>query len=104
CRRLRWLSDMIEDATFLPVPSRIAKRLVHLAETHGEREGSGVRIALKLPQRTIGELAGVSRETTNKHLRQWSDLGWVSLGRQTVTILDMPALQEVAEGESGDLV
>jgi CRP-like cAMP-binding protein len=96
CRRLRWLSDMVEDATFLSAPARLAKRLLHLAEQNGEKSDGGVRINLRLSQRAIGELAGVSRETTNKHLRNWSRLGWISLKRETVVLRALQPLQDLA--------
>ncbi len=102
CRRLRWLSDMVEDATFLAAPARLAKRLLHLAEQHGRPVEGGTRINLRLSQRAIGELAGVSRETTNKHLRNWSRLGWISLKRETVVIRSLQPLQDLAATRSGD--
>jgi CRP/FNR family cyclic AMP-dependent transcriptional regulator len=101
CRRLRWVSDMVEDATFLPAPARLAKRLLHLARTQGRACAEGILIDWKLPQRVIGELAGVSRETTNKHLRAWSQRGWIAIKRETVVVRDLTALQEVSESDDG---
>jgi len=102
CRRLRWLSDMVEDATFLSAPARLAKRLLHLAEQNGERNDDGIRINLRLSQRAIGELAGLSPETTNKHLRNWLRLGWISLKRETVVLRALQPLQDLANsGEGG---
>ena len=102
CRRLRWLSDMVEDATFLSAPARLAKRLLHLAEQNGEGNDDGIRINLRLSQRAIGELAGLSRETTNKHLRNWLRLGWISLKRETVVLRALQPLQDLANsGEGG---
>src|SRR5216684_7488172 len=46
-RRLRDADEMIEDAIFLDVPGRLAKRLLDLAEKHGRPEGQGVAIDLK---------------------------------------------------------
>lgn len=104
CRRLRWLSDMVEDATFLSAPARLAKRLLHLAEQNGEKtDDGGVRINLRLSQRAIGELAGVSRETTNKHLRNWSRLGWISLRRETVVLRALQPLQDLADTHGGEV-
>jgi CRP/FNR family cyclic AMP-dependent transcriptional regulator len=102
CRRLRWLSEMVEDATFLSVPARLAKRLLHLAEQHGQPHDDGIFINLRLPQRAIGELAGISRESTNKHLRNWSRLGWISLHRERVIIRKLQPLQDLADTQAGD--
>jgi CRP/FNR family cyclic AMP-dependent transcriptional regulator len=104
CLRLRWLSDRVEDATFLPAPARLAKRLLHLARTQGRDCPEGVLIDWRLPQRVLGELAGVSRETTNKTLRAWSQQGWIVLRRETVVVRDLDALQEIAESETAPAV
>jgi CRP-like cAMP-binding protein len=99
CRRLRWVSDRVEDATFLPAPARLAKRLLHLAETQGRDCPEGLLIDWRLSQRVLGELAGASRETTNKTLRAWSQQGWIRLKRERVVICNLAALQEIAESE-----
>ena len=104
CQRLRWLSSQIEDATFLSVSTRLAKRLVALAEQHGESDPEGIRITLKLSQEAIGELVGASRETTNKQLRAWEKAGWIALRRQTVIIRNLALLRRYSEAELGDLV
>jgi CRP-like cAMP-binding protein len=41
CQRLRWTSSIIEDAAFLSLPARLAKRLLILAEHH--RGAGGAR-------------------------------------------------------------
>lgn len=104
CRRLRWVSDLVEDVTFLSPQARLAKRLLHLAKLHGRPDADGVRIDLKLPQRTIGELIGVSRETTNRHLKAWARLGWIALHRETVVIRMLRPLEELADQDCRDAV
>ena len=103
CRRLRWLSDMVEDATFLTAPARLAKRLLHLAKQHGQPHPEGVLINLRLPQRAIGELAALSRESTNKHLRNWVRLGWISLRRERVILRALQPLQDLADTQQGEI-
>jgi CRP/FNR family cyclic AMP-dependent transcriptional regulator len=103
CRRLRWLSDMVEDATFLSAPARLAKRLLHLAEQNGEKYEGGIRINLRLSQRAVGELAGLSRETTNKYLRSWVRLGWITLRRETIVLRQLQPLQDLADTDSGEM-
>ena len=36
CERVRWISESYEDALFLELPARLAKRLLVLAQSHGE--------------------------------------------------------------------
>src|SRR5260370_62499 len=90
-------------ATFRAAPARLATRLLHLAEQNGEKSDGGIRINLRLSQRAIGELAGVSRETTNKHLRNWSRLGWISLKRETVILRALQPLQDLAAAHGAEL-
>jgi hypothetical protein len=43
-----------------------------LAETHGYRIASpGVRLAIHLSQKELGELVSATRESVNKHLQKW---------------------------------
>lgn len=102
CRRLRFLSETIEDATFLPAPARLAKRLLHLAKTLGRPHPQGTLIDLRLSQRTIGDLAGLSRETTNKHLKTWERLGWLTMQRETIVICAMQPFEELADTDTNN--
>ena len=69
CRRLRWVSDLLEDANFLDLTGRLVKRLLWLAERHGGPDPEGIRIALPLSQQELGLMLGVTREAVNKKLR-----------------------------------
>ena len=51
CHRVRWSSSMIEDVAFLPVPVRLAKRLLVLGE-HYRQPGSQV-ISVPLSQHDL---------------------------------------------------
>ena len=92
CARIRKTSGQLEDAVFLNLPSRLAKTLLHLA---GGDEKPGHKITIT--QRDIGQIIGMSRESTNKQLRAWAERKWVKLERGSVTILKPDALAEIAE-------
>jgi CRP/FNR family transcriptional regulator, cyclic AMP receptor protein len=70
-RRLRRLSERVEDSTFLDLPARLAKQLLHLADRYGRSDGKGTHIELKLSQQELGDLVGATRESVNKQLRAW---------------------------------
>ena len=91
-RRLRRLSERVEDTTFLEVPGRLAKQLVRLAERYGQKHGSNVRIELKLSQQELGDLVGATRESVNKQLRAWVTDGIVEQSTGKLVILDLDAL------------
>jgi CRP/FNR family cyclic AMP-dependent transcriptional regulator len=86
-RRLRDADEMIEDAIFLDVPGRLAKRLLDLADKHGRAEDKGVAIDLKLTQQDLAAMVGATRESVNKHLGWMRDHGLIQLDRQRIVIL-----------------
>lgn len=98
-RRLRRLSERVEDATFLEVPSRLAKQIVRLAERYGQKQGDNVRIELKLSQQELGDLVGATRESVNKQLRAWVTDGIMEQSTGKLVILDLEALRAIGDGQ-----
>ncbi|MCP5368720.1 MAG: Crp/Fnr family transcriptional regulator [Hyphomicrobiales bacterium] len=97
CERLRSTSEQLEDFSFLDLETRLAKRLLALSETHGEEAAGGRRIALNLSQQMLGAMTGASREAVNKQLRAWEEDGFLTLGRGSVTINDLDALEAIVQ-------
>ena len=95
CQRLRQTSELLEEALFLEGPSRLAKRLVHLAETFGKPTTHGTRIDIRLSQQQLGNLVGMSRESMNKQLGQWRRAGLIRLEDGYITVPDLDALREL---------
>lgn len=103
CRRVRLTSEMVEDAAFLPLDARLAKRLLNLAELYGEDlDNGGVLIGLNLPQQELARMMGTSRESVNKQLQIWRAQNWIELARGKVTIHDHEALGRVLESAEMD--
>lgn len=75
------------------IASRVARRLVELAERFGEPDENGVRITVALSQDELAGWVGASREAVAKALRVLRDRGLVSTGRRTMTVLDLPGLR-----------
>jgi CRP-like cAMP-binding protein len=94
--RLRRLSELTEDAMFLTLPSRLAKKLVSLAQAYGRETAEGMRIDVHLHQQELGDMVGTSRESINKQLRAWVGEGLVTVERGYITITDRDALEELA--------
>jgi len=90
CARLRKTSELLEEALFLEGSSRLAKRLVHLAEVFGKPVPGGIRIDIPLSQQQLGNMVGMSRESMNKQLKQWRHDGLIRIedGRYVLTNLD----------------
>lgn len=91
CGRLRRTSEQVEDIVFLGLKARLAKTLLYLYE-HSSSEHQQ---ELKVTQREISQLVGVSRESANKQLRSWQRQKWVRLERGGLSILSLDALKRV---------
>lgn len=99
CGRLRRTSQQLEDVMFLGLEPRLAKALLYLQE----RSLSQPAQKLKVTQRDISQLIGISRESTNKQLRSWQRRKWLKLERGGMTILAPDALRRlVSENAPGE--
>jgi CRP/FNR family transcriptional regulator/CRP/FNR family cyclic AMP-dependent transcriptional regulator len=87
---VRRLSERAEDRQTMPLAGRMAKRLLALAEQHGQRPIVGGPVEIRLPQQDLADLVGATRESVNKLLRGWEEQGIVGLGRGRV-VLKRPA-------------
>ncbi|HEY7754107.1 MAG TPA: Crp/Fnr family transcriptional regulator [Steroidobacteraceae bacterium] len=94
--RLRWTSGLLEDAALLDAPARLAKRVLSLAQLHGESGGKGM--TLRISQEDLAGFLGVTRQAVNQQLQAWKAKGWIALGRGSVTVLDESGLRAAARG------
>ncbi len=93
CDRLRWVSGLLEDANFLDIPARLAKRLVMLGFLFGTADDSGkTQVNLRLSQQELANMVSATRESVNKFLRRWEEDGAIAYDRGTLTILDQDYL------------
>ncbi len=98
CQRLRQTSEALEDALLRDAPSRVARGLLRLAKTFGKQEPAGLRLDIKLSQQQIGNLIGISRESINKSIVDWTRTGYLSVSSGFITIVDMEALEKSFRG------
>ncbi len=78
CGRLRSTNDRTEEMMFLPLQTRLARRLSTLAEDFGAE--------LQITQDELAGLVGVTRESVNRQLRAWRESGIVKLGRGRIWV------------------
>ncbi len=83
---VRRLDGQLMEALFLPVERRVLRRLVALTGIYGESSANGSEIPLT--QDDLASLAGTSRATVNRVLRQAEEAGWLALGRGRIRIID----------------
>jgi CRP-like cAMP-binding protein len=101
CQRVRWLSGLTEDSALLPVPARLARRLLTLGSMHGQNTAKGMRLSIS--QEEMARFVGLSRQVVNQHLQHWKARQWVDLRRSNITIIDAAALQAIVANEASDL-
>jgi CRP-like cAMP-binding protein len=84
--QLRRSSDRIVEAHYVDAETRVRRRVRELVETYG----SGV---VPLTQEDLAAMAGTSRATVNRALRDDEKRGVVALQRGQVTVLDAEELE-----------
>jgi CRP/FNR family cyclic AMP-dependent transcriptional regulator len=82
-------SERVVEAHYVDAETRVRRRLLDLARTYD----SGV---VPLRQEDIAAMAGTSRATVNRVLREEEERGVVALARGRVTVLDVNALERRA--------
>jgi CRP/FNR family cyclic AMP-dependent transcriptional regulator len=98
CERLRRTNEQVERVMFLDLPTRLAKVLIQLARS-GEASAEGRKISMT--QREIGQMIGMSRESTNKQLRNWEERNWVRLERGCIVVVALDKLAALATAADG---
>jgi CRP-like cAMP-binding protein len=91
CSRLRRTSEQVEDVLFLDLPSRLARTLLRLAGIAGGK----TQDRLAITQLELSQIIGMSRESTNKQLRDWSQRKWIRLDRGGIVLLAPHALKQL---------
>jgi CRP/FNR family cyclic AMP-dependent transcriptional regulator len=84
CRRIRWMSERMEETALLPLHARLARRLCALADDFG----ADVHIS----QEELGVYVGAARESVNRQLQHWRKAGIISLHRGRISLLDIDRL------------
>lgn len=87
--RLRRLSDQLVEAYYVPADRRVLRRMCELAELYRRDDGEAV---VPLTQEEIAELAGTSRATVNRVLREAQRRGFIELRRGRTAVLDIDGL------------
>ena len=83
--RVRRLSELLTEAYYLSADARVLRRLADLSDLY---DGS-----VPLPQEALAELAGTSRATVNRVLRELEEQGVVELGRARTLVKDAERLR-----------
>jgi CRP-like cAMP-binding protein len=91
CRRIRWISERMEESVSQPLPVRLARRLCALASDFGSE--------LHISQQQLGVFVGAARESVNRQLQHWRKDGILDLQRGRILLLNIGRLTAVARNE-----
>ncbi len=88
-QRMRWMNAQLADQVFLPMSTRLARRLLYLTATGGDR--------VRMSQSELAEFTGATREAVSRVLGDWKAEGVIEVSRGGLAILDRDALETLAQ-------
>ncbi len=89
---IRRLTDQVEDLALLDVPRRLERKLLELAELHGQPDPDGIRIDLPLTQSELASMIGTSRVSVNHYLASLERRGIIGRDGHRIVIRRPAAL------------
>ncbi|WP_108858944.1 Crp/Fnr family transcriptional regulator [Ruegeria sp. Alg231-54] len=92
--RMRWMGSQLNEQVFLPMPIRLARKLLHLSAL---QDDPAMRITLS--QSELAEFVGATREAVSKTISTWKRDNVVEASRGGLMIQDFNALKELAESD-----
>lgn len=98
-RKLRRATQYLEELAFCKGYSRLARHFLRLADFKGRRTEIGISIDLPLSQQQIGDMVGLTRESTNKYLAKWRSYGYLTWNKKKYTIIDTEKLTQISAGK-----
>lgn len=95
CERFRWTDEAISDLNIFNLRPRLAKRLLSLCEQYGDHQQNALRVALRLPEKTLAGMMGSTREAVRRQLRQWAEAGLIEFDEEGLLVRDTDGLKRV---------
>ena len=86
CTRLRRASEIIGNLSSLDVYGRIARVLIDLAKSEGERQDEGIFIKNRPTQQELASMVGTTRETVSRVLSEFQKRGLIATQGKTVLL------------------
>ena len=97
CARLRHSDRQIAEMAFLQLPVRLAKALLRMADMAAGLAGARAGARIRLTQRELGNIVGMTRESVNKCLREWQRKGIIRVDDNAIVIVKRDELEAVAQ-------
>jgi len=96
CQRLRLLFGFFEGSALLPLPNRLAQRVVALSIELEDQHHIGTNPEIHLSQNDLANMMGSSRQAISKVLKSWEDQGLIKLDYGKTTILNLNEIKKIA--------
>lgn len=90
---IRRMNTEINDVFNMPLPARVARKLLNLAENHGKVTMTGIVIPIKMTQTDLAKMTGATRVSINKVINRFKGEGWISVDGGVYTLKDSDALE-----------
>ena len=74
---IRRQNELLLDALYIPAERRVLRRLAELADMYADADG-----VIALTQEELGQIAGATRATVNRVLREQEERGTIALARR----------------------
>jgi CRP/FNR family transcriptional regulator, cyclic AMP receptor protein len=97
CARLRAQNDSELEAAFQGTQFRVAKAIIKLADRHGKKTDSGVRIPPTFGARDVAEMAATTDERVERVMEKLEDDGLVRVDEGDLLIPDLAALKRALD-------
>jgi CRP-like cAMP-binding protein len=92
-QRLRNTNELIHSLAFFDVYGKVARLLLNLAAERGRVTEQGTVIDMRLTQQELAELAGMTRETMARTLREFQQAGCIRVDSGIISILELDILR-----------
>ena len=92
-KRLRNTNELIHSLAFFDVYGKVARLLLNLAAERGRVTEQGTVIDMRLTQQELAELAGMTRESMARTLREFQQAGCIRVDSGIISILALDMLR-----------
>jgi CRP/FNR family cyclic AMP-dependent transcriptional regulator len=96
CFLFRRATNNLEEKSFLDADVRIARKIGELCKATGDKKGRSFKVTIS--QESLGRMAGLSREATNRALSRLQGQGYIECHYKSIVVLNMELfLQSIRE-------
>jgi CRP-like cAMP-binding protein len=97
CSRLRKANELVDSLAFQDAYGRVARVVFNLSQQVGQETTEGTSLGMRLTQRQLANLAGTTRETTARVLKDFQQAGHLRITGGYITVLEPMILAQIAQ-------